>query len=114
MTKDQDLEIVVPILGRAACECDQPAQQQVEDSEERGTAPFRTETRSYERADRTGDRRFSVPSGCRGNAIPSRLASFAVRAGTCKEVPRPYTADIAQPRLIGRGIHRGIVPRYSM
>jgi hypothetical protein len=61
MTKDQDLEIVVPILGRAACECDQPAQQQVEDSEERGTAPFRTETRSYERADRTGDRRFSVP-----------------------------------------------------
>jgi len=24
MTKDQDLQIVVPILGRAACECDQP------------------------------------------------------------------------------------------
>jgi hypothetical protein len=41
MTKDQDLEIVVPILGRAACECDQPAQQQVEDSEEHGTGLLR-------------------------------------------------------------------------
>ena len=26
MTKDQDLDVVVPILGRAACERDQPAQ----------------------------------------------------------------------------------------
>jgi len=27
MTKDQDLDVVVAILGRAACEGDQPAQQ---------------------------------------------------------------------------------------
>jgi hypothetical protein len=27
MTKDQDLDVVVPILGRAARERDQPAQQ---------------------------------------------------------------------------------------
>jgi hypothetical protein len=27
MTKDQDLDVVVPILGGAACEGDQPAQQ---------------------------------------------------------------------------------------
>jgi len=29
MTKDQDLDVAVAILGGAACEPDQPAQQQV-------------------------------------------------------------------------------------
>ena len=37
MTKDQDLDVAVPILGGAACERDQPSQQLVEDSEEHGT-----------------------------------------------------------------------------
>jgi hypothetical protein len=36
MTKDQNLDVVVPILGRAGRERDQPAQQQVEDGEEHG------------------------------------------------------------------------------
>jgi hypothetical protein len=36
MTKDQEL-VVVPILGRAACERDQFAQQQGEDCEEHAT-----------------------------------------------------------------------------
>jgi hypothetical protein len=41
MTKDQDLDVPVAILGGAACERDQPAQQQVEDSEEHGTGLLR-------------------------------------------------------------------------
>ena len=40
MTKDQDLDVAVAILGGAACEPDQPAQQYVEDSEEHGTDPL--------------------------------------------------------------------------
>jgi len=34
MPKDQDLDVIVPILGRAACECDKPAQQEIQGSEE--------------------------------------------------------------------------------
>ncbi len=41
MTKDQNLDVVVPILGRAACERDEPAQKYVEDSEEHGTRLLR-------------------------------------------------------------------------